>query len=919
MSDFIDSHDEQIASRRGMLFLFDVVNSSERASKSEDIANSIFYQKISIIVKNVADELNKKYRYGVQIEQNTGDGCYIFSEEPECCLELWILLHRQFANELLIIRCGAAYGKVHITKQNIGSHLANIVSRCCGFSNNENNLIITTELYNLIKDSSLFHTVAPNISRIDNPNLKGCVNVDTIYQLSLSSEKVESESTKCKTINFYTQTMFVGRNEVLQDCINATKATFSKNEVLNIVGISGVGKTTIAMCVAKLLDYDAICIDLRLITNLRELHGLLVNLLFNKLNEENLAKEVVYEGSKTLTNIFSGLSKIALVFDHSELLLGEPYKEIVYFLPNINKLRTNIILTSTQSQSINAIHITEWRLFNPSNDEKVEMLSHWIKTKRAWLVSFASQITNHSYLICLIGYQYKGNYRRKKDLVSIANQIIGAENVSNYLSKIINELSIDVRFWVYLAYLCNGSVFSNAIPKSVIEIYNDRGLIKEIGESTFFHPLVMRAVESEHQGAELGNIVYDQLCNVTDEKSMTLVAYYKYLCLDESKYNEKSEILIDNWQAWSEEIDSYKTQALIEKLKISLGIFRKEELYDLYSSIIHIFQGRKDDLVIAQRKCEELFDCPMLPLVVRLLAKIESIECQRKLYGPNYSIELIYNHLYILNNMLCSAISDDYVFYGKYYYLGTFFFLIGNILRSMEDHNNAIIAYNISLQYINKEGSKLRNAELQKVHIAYGIAESYLKVGQSVLAIELANESIRTAKTNAKFGLALLHLLKARAYLCLTFPKTQNYKEALKSVKKAEKLFESIRLPNYIQRCNFVEAAIYTKKRNMTSAQKTFVKLREHLSGTDDMTYRVNIFLNYIIGIKGITSISDINAITKRKGKQIGLFYQKLSKMENSMPISTITNTIKIDNDQLVRDTFSINISDFDETLWLVD
>lgn len=917
MSDFIDSHNEQIASKRGMLFLFDVVNSSERASKSEDIANSIFYQKISIIVKNIVAELNNKYRYGVQLEQNTGDGCYIFSEEPECCLELWILLHRQFANEQITIRCGAAYGKVHITKQNIGSHLANIVSRCCSFSNNENNLIITTELYSLIKDSSLFHTVAPSINRIDNPNLKGCVDIDTIYQLSFFSEMAESE--KHITVDCYAQSMFVGRDEVLQDCINVTKIAFSKNEVLNIVGVSGVGKTTIAMCVAKILDYDVVCVDLRIITNLRELHRLLVNVLFNKLNEENLSKEVVYEGTQTLTNIFLGLSKITLVFDHSELLSRELYKEIVDFLPNINKLRTNIILTSTHSQSINAIRITEWLLSKPSNDEKVEMLSHWIKTKRAWLVSFANQITNHSYLICLIGYQYKGNYRKKKDLVSIANQVIGAENVNSYLSKIINELSIDVRFWVYLACLRDGSIFSNVIPNSVIEIYNALGLIKEIGELIVFHPLVMYAVESEHQRAELENIVYNQLCNIADEKSMTLVAYYKYLCLGESNYNEKSEILIDNWQAWSEEIDSYNTQALIEKLKNSLEIFQKDMCYDLYSSIIYIFQGRKNDLVVAQHKCEELYDCPKLPLVVRLLAKIESIECQRKLHGPSYSIELIYRSLDVLNNMLCRTISDEYVFYGKYYYLGTFFFLIGNILRSLEDHNNAIVAYNISLQYIKKEGSKLRNAELQKVHIAYGIAESYLKVGQSILAIELADESIKTTKTNAKFGEALLYLLKARAYLCLTFSKIKNYREALKSVKKAEKLFESIRLPNYIQRCNFVEAAIYTKKGNMSSAQKAFVGLREHLNGTDDMIYRVNIFLNYITGNEGTISISDINAITKRKGNQIGLFYQKLSNMENGMPFSTVINTIKIDNDQLMCDTFAINMSDFDETLWLVD
>lgn len=45
MSDFIDGHDEQMPPRQGMLFLFDVVNSTEKASKSDNITNSIFYQK----------------------------------------------------------------------------------------------------------------------------------------------------------------------------------------------------------------------------------------------------------------------------------------------------------------------------------------------------------------------------------------------------------------------------------------------------------------------------------------------------------------------------------------------------------------------------------------------------------------------------------------------------------------------------------------------------------------------------------------------------------------------------------------------------------------------------------------------------------------------------------------------------------
>lgn len=917
MSDFIDGHDEQMPPRQGMLFLFDVVNSTEKASKSDNITNSIFYQKIAIIAKSVVDDLNKKYRYGVQLEQNTGDGCFIFSEEPECCLELWNLLSCQFKNEHITIRCGAAYGRVSITNQNIGSNLANIVSRCCKYLNNENNLVITRDLYNLIKDDSIIHTIHPEISPIENPKLKGCSEIDMIYQLSFSSEK--TESMEDIGVDFHTQHMFVGRNEVLQECINIIKATFSKNEILNIVGISGVGKTTIAMCGAQLLGYEVICIDLRLITNLRELHGLLVNLLFDKLNKENLVEEVAYEGVQTLINIFSGLSKIVLVFDHSELFLGELYKEIVNFLPTINNLRTNIILTSTNSQNIDAVQIKEWKLNNPSDDEKIEMLSYWIKTKRAWLVDFANQITNHSYLICLIGHRFKGNYKRKRDLVSINDQIIDAKNVSGYLSKIINELPINVRFWVYLAYLCKGSVISNAIPKFAIEMYDARGLIKEIGETTVFHPLVLHAVALEHQKTELEKIVYDQLCNIIDEKSLTLVEYYKYLCLDESKYNEKSEILTNNWQTWSEEIDSYKTQALIEKLKISLGSLQKEEFYDLYSSIIHIFQGRKEDLIIAKRKCEDLYGSSTLPLVIRLLAKIESIECQRKLYGPNYAIELIYGYLETLNDMLYKTISNEYIFYGKYYYLGTFFFLIGNILRSMEDHTNAINAYKISLRYISKEDAKLRNAELQKIHIEYGIAESYLKVGQSALAIELANETIRIAKTSAKFGIALLHLLKARAYLCLNFSRTKNYKEALKSVKMAEKLFESIRLPNYIQRCKFVEGAIYAKKKNMTSAQKIFEELKEHLSETDDMAFRVNIFLNYITGIKGTISIADIEAITRRKGKQIGLFYQKLSKVENRIPLSEATNTISINNDQLIRDKFTINILDSSEILWAVD
>ncbi len=917
MSDFINSCDRKKTTKLGMLFLFDVVGSSERASKSENLANKIFYQKVEIIVKSVVDELNQTYRYGVQLAQNTGDGCYIFSKEPECCLQLWILLCRQFANEQITVRCGAAYGRVNINEINIGSHLANVVARCCNFPSNEDSLIITSDLYNLIMDCSLFHTLAPRVNRIEKPKLKGCANIEAIFQLGIAGVKRKNPNNN--NCNLDSQNTFVGRNETLQRCISIVEDCFFKNEVLNIIGNSGVGKTTIAICAAKLLHYNVVCVDLRQITNLRELHGLLINLLFDELEKENITKAVAYLGKQTLTAIFSTIKNIALIFDHAELFSEIKYQELISFLPDLNQLSTGIILTSTCSQNDNILYTREWLLANPSDDEKIEMLSYWIKTNRVWLKSLANQITNHSYLICLIGCQFKGSYKRKKDLACIEDYIVEAADVSNFLKKIINELPINIRFWIYLAYLCNGSVFSQAIPNSVLEKYNTCGLIKEIGESIVFHPLIMRAVEAEYSTIELEKIVYDHLCNITDEKCKTLIEYYKYLCLGDGNYKKKSEILVNNWQSWSEEIDSYKTQALIEKLKLSLGSNRQSVYYDLFSSIIHIFQGSKDDLIIASRKCEELYSNQNIPMVLRLLAKIESIECQRKLNGPIYSIELIYNDLDIINDMLSITISDDYVFYGKYYYIGTVFFLIGNILRSIEDHSNAIIAYNISLQYINKEVPDLRNAELQKVHIAYGIAESHLKDGQSCLAIELANESIRTVKTTAKFGVALLYLLKARAHLCSTFSNIQNYRDALTSVKKAEELFKSIRLPNYIQRCNFVEGAIYTKKGRLLAARKSLVVLNEHLMGTDELTYRVNILLNYVIGIKGTTSVSQVNAITKRKGKQIGIFYCKLSGIENDMSFSTVTNTISVQGNQLERGTFSISISDLDRNLWLVD
>lgn len=98
----------------------------------------------------------------------------------------------------------------------------------------------------------------------------------------------------------------------------------------------------------------------------------------------------------------------------------------------LNQSHTAIILTSTCSQENETVPIYEWLLENPSDTEKVEMLAYWIKAKKNWLISLADKITNHSYLICLIGLRFKGIYKNKKDLICIEDYIDGATDVSNF-------------------------------------------------------------------------------------------------------------------------------------------------------------------------------------------------------------------------------------------------------------------------------------------------------------------------------------------------------------------------------------------------------------------------------------------------------------------------------------------------------
>ena len=903
--------------KTGMLFLFDVIDSTKTASKEEHLRNSIVFQKISMITGRIVEEINDKQKKETIVIQNTGDGSYLFSEEFEIALHLWILLVQQFSLEGIQIRCGAGYGRVLINGENTGSHLGNIVARCCQFCSSAGELVITDILYGLLKDSSYFRAILPKVNPIDRPNLKGCEDILRVYRLT----RTNNRQALAKINKSNPEIEFYGREDILRECTQLASICFSRNQALTITGVSGVGKTTLAMSVATQIGLRPICVDLRQIASLRDLHRAIVDVCFKDLSNYNLSNEALYNGESTLVNILSRIPSLGFVFDHAELLAEntERYAELLEFFQKLHDLHVYLIMTSTCKLLFESLNMQTWTLRNPNDNEKVCMLSHWIKTKRPWLESLATHIANHSYLICLVGQQFQGSYRLKKEIVDIEYQIEGADNVSEYIIRVLKQLPDETRFWVYLAYLCNGSIYTKAIPKTSLDAYNERGLIKQIGGTTIFHPLVMRAIDSERGVLDFRKESHKMLCGIGDEKCATLIEYYKYLCYEQSDGENKKRALISNWQTWSEEIDSYKVQALIEQLTKDVGKDREAIVFDLFSSIIYIFQGKHNDLEIALRKLNGLAEEVTAPMCVRLLAKMESIECQRKLKGPACAISLINDNLDFFNDGISMVCDDSYAYYGKYYYIGTFFFLIGNILRSLEDHENAIAAYRVSLSFIKKETSLFRNAELQKVHISYGIAESYLKNGQYHFAIEIANETIRTTQAMAKFGRGLFFLLKARAYLCDDFSDKKNYEEALKSVKIAAELFSDIRLPNYIQRCDFVEAAIYVKKKKISSARKKLVEINEHLPGNNVMSYCVEILLDRILRIKGEITKEKIHAIIQRKGMQIGLFYKMQSGIEYEMPFDRPIPTIKLAENRLEKDSFSIKEYDLSKNLWLVD
>ena len=197
----------------GMLFLFDICNSTEIADSNSDIDTSLFYANIQLITNVVVSELNSIYIEKTVICQSTGDGFYLYCKEPLRCIDLWKLLTHTFKKQRLEIKCGASFGKVTINGPSIGCHIGNIVNRCCAFSKEGGVLCITSTLHDLIGRSDKLSSPEISITLIEKPELKGLKDTN-VYLIESKNDKDSDFNLESETFTDIKRT-FVPSKEIL--------------------------------------------------------------------------------------------------------------------------------------------------------------------------------------------------------------------------------------------------------------------------------------------------------------------------------------------------------------------------------------------------------------------------------------------------------------------------------------------------------------------------------------------------------------------------------------------------------------------------------------------------------------------------------------------------------------------------------
>jgi tetratricopeptide (TPR) repeat protein len=895
--------------KTGVLFLFDVKGSTEIVNACNEPGQKIFYDHITTIVKNTIDSINIDTTR-VSIVQSTGDGYYLFSEDAEISILLFLALINnfsiyQFNGRLIQIRCGATYGKVHIdtnSLQKLSGDLANLTARVCAKAD-INELIINNSLYELIKSNLLISLIDLEINNLNLKDLKG---IGKVHLWSIR---------KKNTLNI-TNEIFVGRNAILSEFTQLAKKSFEKNRSIIILGQSGVGKTSLAeAAINKYRLGICVLVDLRKIKNMYSFHQTLLNKVWYEIPNSIQKNYALYHDyqSTILLALSVPEKEVIFVIDHAEELSKPQHNEMKRFLFSMyDKIR--IILTSTKNYK--SAFLDFYELHNPNDEEKTEMLSYWIDTRKVWLSLIAKQITNHTYLIVLLGRQYKGVYKTKDELQNkIRRQITQNMDVTGFLKNIIDDQCQSVIGWLCLASICNGFVYTSTIPNKDQILLLDSGLSKKNGIELIFHPLVIQAIRNRFQKKEIVSNVITHLNEIPYD---ALNEYYKYLIYRfEGNAEEEVKIIVRNsWQTWAEEVDSFKSLAAIDAVITNYNLSVEElSLYRFFQCVIRIFQGLSDDLKVSVEIFMDMSKHTDVPEIMKLISIAESIECQRKLNGNKKAFSEVLVNLNKINNLLKTVIVPSYKYYEKDYFIGSFYFLMGNILRSAEYENNAIEFYRKAMYYINNCCKKIYNSELQKMHITYGIAEAYLKTNQIDRAIEIVDEYLHSNSSGAKFGKALIFLLMARAYLAkgVSF-----FEPGCKAVIKAKNLFNEIRLPYYIERCNFVLAALYIRKGEQKAGLKLLNKIIDDKTDTGSLIIRANIFVRYINKSDTLCTKDEINKITDHRGKTIGKFYADLVGIDLDVELEN-TITFHLNGDYLETLVDKNKGSGLRKLSWIVD
>jgi len=893
----------------GMLFLFDIKGSTEVVHMSNSVEQKSYYDFIEAIVKNVTEEINNNSNEKVFIAQYTGDGFYFFSQDPAKCLDLYIGLTAHFDSysfkgQPIKIRCGAVFGNLNFSTakpQELKCDLANRTSRVCDKSD-IGELTVDDHLYNLICQKPIL----------------GELGFSHVKRVAVSLKGIgKADLWKIKRSNFHrlANELFVGRNKILSDFTIFLEEHIKLKSIVSIVGGSGVGKTSLAIAAIKNIEnWKCVLIDLRVIKTIKDIHKIILDVVWDDLAPENQRTLATFESKQSIFSLIASINyELIIVVDHAEMLMSKELSDIKTLLfENYEQLRT--VITSTIAFDFPVI--SQYPLSNPTNSEKLDMLTHWIKAKRAWIQDIATKITNHTILVVQFGNKCKGVYKTKKALQAMASSIVTESNTEEYFHSLIELQCERICGWIFLAYMNDGIISTDLIPSEAqIKLIEQFMPTKNHSEFSF-HPLIMEAVRKYYADT----IITDTALKVLSAQPYSPVAEYYKFQLHRRKTDGievAKKILLDSWQTWAEEINSYKAIVSIDALATNYSLEISEiEQYNMFLAIIRIFQGQSHDLNSSCSQFETLMSSISTPAVLKLLAIAEFIECKRKTKGNVEALNLIESHLYTINDLLQIVTRNSYKYYAKNYYIGTFYFLIGNILRSSEDEMNAITFYRKAMEHINLCEKEHHNAELQKMHITYGISEAYLKSMQVDRSIETVDEFFRVNSNGAKFGSALMWLLKARAYLAKDGAKY--YARGKVAVKIASSLFSEIKLAYYIDRCKLVLAALHYRSNAKVKATKLLSELLLAADDVGKLLTRAKI-LNCYITHTGITSTqNEILKIVEQRGWVIGSFFAFIAQVDLPSE-SRINKTVRLKNNSLVLDEISASTFSSAVPTWIID